>query len=322
MSKDQLAIMNSFTNLNDLLSFIGLFYPNLSVKEKYITEIEAKLHSIYFKLILHLYPSCPAAIQAFIRNYFLKYEIWNLKIIILGILTDMDRSQIRNRLINEIETLYNRDLLFARLANCVDLSEFMQLIKKTPYHKVLKQGIEFYNNTGEIFLAELDLDRYFHKNLVDSLGFYPENEKKTFEPFILSLADIFNLRLISRSLFNNIDRKLIEPYILDYGYYLKSADRESFFSLENFQNYYATLIEYFSKKGVNFPKIGEFKEDIPLIDEFIFEGLFRKMKQAEIDDINNITLIELFGFIFKKELEIRFVLKKLIQIIHGTRMGE
>ncbi len=81
------------------------------------------------------------------------------------------------------------------------------------------------------------------------------------------------------------------------------------------------LIDFFAKKGISFPKIGEFKEDIPLIDEFILEGLFRQMKSAEIDDINNITLLELFSFIFKKELEIRFVLRKIVSLLHSTRMG-
>ena len=53
MNKDQLDIMKSFSNLNDFLNFISLFYPNFSMKEKYASDIESQLQTIYFQLVIH-----------------------------------------------------------------------------------------------------------------------------------------------------------------------------------------------------------------------------------------------------------------------------
>ena len=147
---------------------------------------------------------------------------------------------------------------------------------------------------------------------------YPWAERKIFEPFVLSLVDIFNLSLISRSLFNKIDKKAIKPYVLEYGYFLNSNDRQEFLSLTKFEQYYPKLIEHFANKGIIFPEIPEGEEDIGNIDEIILDGLFKKLKKAEQDDINNITLLELFTFIFKKELEIRYVVQKTVKLLSAS----
>ena len=78
------------------------------------------------------------------------------------------------------------------------------------------------------------------------------------------------------------------------------------------------MIEHFANKGIIFPEIPEGEEDIGNIDEIILDGLFKKLKKAEQDDINNITLLELFTFIFKKELEIRYVVQKTVKLLSAS----
>ena len=87
MKPDEMERMKSYTDLVSLIEFLKNFYPGLNPNDKSVIALEKNLWDIYFKIIEKIIYSAPIAIEQFIRSTMIRFEVWNIKVIILSMIT-------------------------------------------------------------------------------------------------------------------------------------------------------------------------------------------------------------------------------------------
>ena len=86
MTPDELQKLKAFKDLNSLKSYIQQFFPAFAPLEATVLEYEWALWDSYFRLVEKMIIMAPMAIQILVKTFLVKYEIWNLKIAIYGVI--------------------------------------------------------------------------------------------------------------------------------------------------------------------------------------------------------------------------------------------
>ena len=95
------------SDLKKLVSGIDTYYPGLSIafqdEEPTIIEVEKQLYIIFYSIYEKILRASPLQLQNFLRSLLYRYEIWNLKTLLAGILANMDRKSIEKEIVMKPE---------------------------------------------------------------------------------------------------------------------------------------------------------------------------------------------------------------------------
>jgi vacuolar-type H+-ATPase subunit C/Vma6 len=86
MNSEEIERMNSYTDLVSLFEFCKNFYPGLNPSEKSVVALEKNLWDIYFQIVEKIIYASPTAIERFVKAIMIRFEVWNIKIIILSMI--------------------------------------------------------------------------------------------------------------------------------------------------------------------------------------------------------------------------------------------
>ena len=104
MDDTTLLNLKEITDIKQFIESISIFYPGLTVKSYTIEEIEKALFHTYIKLIGRIINISPTSMRLFLRNYLMKYEIMNIKHVLLGTILSIstdEKSSIVNMLVEK-----------------------------------------------------------------------------------------------------------------------------------------------------------------------------------------------------------------------------
>ena len=136
--------LNNLTDIQDIrqfTEFISRFYPGLDFKSYTIEDIEKALYHTYIKLIGKILFHSPLNMRIFLKNYLLKYEIANIKNIILGTILGMTSTE-KSQMVNKLVELYLDHTDFINdLIEISSLDEIQLFMKSTKYNRVIREGI-------------------------------------------------------------------------------------------------------------------------------------------------------------------------------------
>jgi hypothetical protein len=134
------------------------------------------------------------------------------------------------------------------------------------------------------------------------------------------VIEIYNLKIISRGIKNDINRKLLSQFLVneflffnqeEFDYLLKLEDIEQF--ILYIENYLRNIKEL---KSLLIPIQLSRKHLKWSLDELYQAYYFKKFK-IKIDDIEYSTIFKILELIIKKDREIKFsVMPNVIRIIH------
>ncbi|MBN1800666.1 MAG: V-type ATPase subunit [Candidatus Lokiarchaeota archaeon] len=285
-----------------------------------IEELERAVYNAYIKIIGKLMHVSPPNMRNFLRTYLYKYEILNIKEIILGSIVGMSAKE-KSKNINFLIEEYLENTKFIKdLIKIQSLEEIQLFLKGTKYGKVVKEGILYYRNTNEVFVLEAFLDRLYYEMLITEKLLYNRKESEIINTFIDFAIEIYNLKVIYRGVINKIDKNLLRQLIVGNYFFLDREKIEVLIAQKNIDEFLKQF-EFFLRKSIHIKylldQINIRREHFVWSVEALYSEFIMKKFHMNRGDIAQSTIYRIIELIIKKEKEIRFaILPTVINIFH------
>ncbi|MFX1364036.1 MAG: V-type ATPase subunit [Promethearchaeota archaeon] len=296
------------------------FYPDLAIKEKTIENIEMALYHNYIKMVGKIMLYSPSNMKTFLTFYLLKFEIINIKQIIIGSILGL-RVKDKKKMVNFVVEEYLDNTEFIDdLLKISSLDEIQYFMKKTRYNIPISEGISYFKKYREIFVLEAFLDKFYYENMIIQLNNLRAQERKIIETFVKYKTEIYNLKIIFRGLKNGIEKELLSQFLIDYHLFLDMGKINYLLSIEDLNVLISLIEEYINsnrelKRGSE-QKLVDREHLINSIEDLYLHYYFIKFK-ISMGEIDLITIFRILELIIKKENEIRFhIIPKIVKIIH------
>jgi vacuolar-type H+-ATPase subunit C/Vma6 len=320
MSEEELEELSKFSEIKELINFIKPFFPELIINEYTIEEIEKSLYHTYIKLIGKIISVSPANMREFLRDFLLKYEIINIKNIILGSIIGLPTEEKRNNVNFLVEEYLERKELIEKLVSISSLDEIQLFMKNTMYNKAVREGIVYFRNNNEIFVLEAFLDKLYYENLLNAEINYNKYETIIIPRYIDILIEIYNLNIIYRGIINLIDKKLLKQFVVKNYLFLNEESINLLLEQANLDNFFKLLNDYLSqRKDLNKafePIEGAAQNPVRKIEE-IYRAFYFEEFERRIDNIDFSTIYNILEILIKKEKEIKHhIIPNIVKIIH------
>ncbi|MFX1388845.1 MAG: V-type ATPase subunit [Promethearchaeota archaeon] len=318
MEDNTLLKLQEITEIKQFIEFINIFYPGFTVESPTFENIEKALFHTYIKLIGKVIYISPETMRLFLRSYLMKYEIMNIKRIILGTILGMsvdEKSAMVNMMVEEY--LDNAEFI-KELIEIPSLEGIRIYMRPTIYNKVIREGILYFKKTNEIFVLESFLDQLYYNNLKNEITFLTQKENVMITPYIKYISEIYNLRLIYRGIKNKIEKNLLLQLLVDNYLFMNEKILSELINLNTKEEYEDILTNYFSNiKELKSHLINLDKEHfIWSIEKFYLDYYF-KLLEIKNDDIDFQAIYKILEVLIKKDKEIRlYLLPKLTNIIY------
>ena len=315
-----LAKLKTFSDIQGFIEFIRPYYPGINIKKYTIIEIEQSLFHTLIKLIGKILFYSPESMRRFLSDYLLKFEIANIKQVIMGVITGLNIKEISKRINFSVEEYLEHKEFISNLLEITSLDEIQLFMSNTRYNKAIREGILYFNNNSEIFVMEAFLDQVYYNNLLEQEKFYDKKERKMVSSYIYQIIEIYNLRMISRGITNNIDKDLLKQFLVKAYFFLDEEKLKILLNLNSIEDFFQQ-IENFLKKSTKLQalQISVIINKRHLIWSLgaIYQNYFFKRNKLEIDDIDNSTIYRILELMIKKDKEIKFnIMPNIIRIIH------
>jgi vacuolar-type H+-ATPase subunit C/Vma6 len=319
---ESLKKLKKINDIKEYIEFISPYFPDLDIKNYLIIEIEQALFHIYIKLMGKIMHVSPENMRRFIRSLLLKFEITNIKQIILGSIAGIGMKQKSNRINFLVEDYLHHSNFIKELLEITSLSEIQLFMKKTIYNEAVREGISYFRNSGEIFVLLAFLDKLFYENLIRSEKTYSKKETEMINLYIKFITEIYNLRTIYRGIKNDIERKLLAQMLVNEFLFFNQEKIKSLLNLTNTKTF-TNMIEKHLKKEKELKLYSipiQFKrEHIRWSLEGIYQTYYFKKFKMKIDDIEYSTIYSILKLIIKKDKEIKFnIMPNVVRIIHDN----
>jgi len=320
MDDNSLQNFNKVKNINKVLESINRFYPDLKIKKISIENIELALYDNYIKMVGKIMLYSPPNMRLFLKNYLLKFEIINIKQIIIGSILGLELKKKKQKVNFQVEEYLDNTEFIEEMLKITSLDEFQLFFKNTKYKIPIREGISYFKNYKEIFVLEAFLDKFYYENMINQLKNLNTKEKKIIIDFVKYKTEIYNINTIYRGLKNNVEKELLAQFLIDYYLFLDKGKIDYLLGIKDL-NILISLIENYIR---NVKEIKRFYKNIVIdqehlvhsIEEIYLKYYFKKFK-IRIDDIDLITIFRILELIIKKENEIRFnIIPKVIEIIN------
>ncbi|MHA1435997.1 MAG: V-type ATPase subunit [Promethearchaeota archaeon] len=317
-------VLKQLNNIKDIKQFISIikpYFPDTIFKEFTIEEIEKALIDFFIKLIGKIIFFSPENMRIFLRDYLIKFEIFNVKRIILGSILGMSMKEKSKKIHFIVEKYLNNTDFINLLIEKSTLKEIQLLMKGTKYDNAVREGILYFRNYNEIFVLNAFLDQIYYRNLAYRIRRYNVNERLIIEPYISSITEIYNINIIYRGILNKIDKNLLSQFLVYNFLFLNHEKLLNLLYQESLEAFFSYLNKYLKKlkdrsrnnykylfyEGVNPIKI--------LTD--LYQNYYFKQLKFIIGDIERLTIFRIVEILIKKEREIKFfLLPKIVDIIH------
>ncbi len=302
------------------MEFISPYYPEIKISDYNIMEIEQALFHILIKLIGRILYFSPDNMKLFLKAYLLKYEISNIKQIILGSIIGISKSEKSKRINYLVEEYLERSDFIKDLLEITSLEEIQFYMKNTRYNKPIREGILYFKNTNEIFILEAFLDKLYYENLILTKHFYDKKEKAMISLFIDYSAEVYNLRILSRAIINHFDKNLTSQLLIREYLFLSQEKIDALLEINDIDKFISEIQKFLNSikelKELYIP-ININKKHLRWSLEGIYQNYYFKKFQLKIDDFEYFTIYRILELIIKKEKEIKFnIMPNVIRIIH------
>jgi len=321
MDDQSLQELKKLKNIQEIVDFIRPYYPDINISKFQIGEIERALYHIYIKLIGKIMLFSPISMRNFLKFFLLKYEIMNIKQLIIGSIIGLSKKE-KSKNINFLveEYLDNTDFI-KKLSELSDLSEIQLLMRRTKYNKAIREGILYFKNNNEIFVLEAFLDRLYYETLLKQKRIYNKKERTIINSFINLIVEIYNLKMIYRGIKNKIEPKLLIQFIVHNYQFLNQQVIKNLVNLKDVNIFFDKVEKYLKSVAdlkVLTKRISFKREHFIWSLEGLYQQYFFNKLKIKVDDIEYITIFRIMELLIRKDKEIRFdILPLVIKILNA-----
>ncbi|MFW9901372.1 MAG: V-type ATPase subunit [Candidatus Thorarchaeota archaeon] len=320
MDKSSFQKLDEITDINEFIEYISVYYPGLSFNAYTIEDIERALFHTYIKLIGKILSYSPENMRNFLKNFLTKFEIMNIKHVILGTILGMS-TQEKSKMVNMLVEKYLNNTDFMKsLIEISSLDQIQLFLRRTKYHKVIREGILYFKKTNEIFVLEAFLDQLFYNTLADEIKFLNPKEKELISFYIRYVSEIYNLNIIYRGIKNNIDRNLLQQFLVDTFLFFDSRILLFLMEQSTIEDFISMLYQLLGRIGEFRSLFSKFEIDrnhiIWSVETLYLDYFFKKFKMRA-GEIEYLTIFKIMEVLIKKDKEIRlYILPKLVNLIN------
>jgi vacuolar-type H+-ATPase subunit C/Vma6 len=320
MDDNALLRMQDITDIKQFVEYISVFYPGLTIESYTFEDIEKALFHTYIKLIGRIIYISPGTMRIFLRNFLIKYEIMNIKRVILGTILGMNIDE-KSSMVNLLVEKYLDNTEFMKeLIEIPSLEEIQIFMKPTIYNKVIREGILYFRKTNEIFVLESFLDQLYYNNLKNEIKFLTQKEKVMISPFIKYISEIYNLNIIYRGIKNNIEKNLLLQLLIDDYLFMNEKKLNDLMNSKDKNDFVNVITQYLSSTKELKPillKTSLDQEHFIWAIEKLYLNYYFKLLDIKRDDIEFQAIYKILEVLIKKDKEIRlFILPKLTNILY------
>ena len=318
MDEDQLTKLKSYNNIEDFIEFIKPFYPDLKINEYTIENIELALYDFFIKVNGKIISFSPLNMRNFLKDFLLKYEIMNIKQVILGFIVNMSREEIQRNINFLVEEYLENEDFIKHLIEIPSLEQIQLFMKGTRYYKAIREGLLYFKNYNEIFVLESFLDQLYYLNLLNRENSYDQNEKKIISLFDSFITEIYNINLIYRGIKNIIDKKLLSQFLINNYLFFNDKKIENLLTIENLEEFFSYIDDTLGRiTNLQDYKISESDRPIWKLER-IYKDYFIRRFKFEMQDIDDITIFRIIELIIRKEYEIKYeIIPNVVRIVHN-----
>ncbi len=318
MDEDTLKKLTDFTTIEDFLIFITNFYPDLKVSKYTIEEIEKGLYDVFFRLIGKLIFISPLNIRRFLKDYLSKYEIINIKQIILGSIIGMSNEEKSKNVNFLIEKYLENTDFIKKLIEISSLDRIQLFMKTTKYNKAIREGILYFKKYNEIFVLEAFLDQLYYINLMERERRFNEKEREMISLYDLIVTEVYNLNLIYRGILNKIEPQLLSQFIVRNYLFFDERKMDILLNQTTLEHFFSKVDEFLGRiiyLDYNI-SLSTFEHPIWELDRLYTKYYFKKFKK-KMDDIEYLTIYRIIELIIKKEKEVKlYIIPNLVKIVN------
>ena len=215
LTKSELQTLAESRDLDELITRIKNTYYSDSVSEisKPLTaeKIESALRS-------HLadihYSIAKMAGSTVLDAYFLKFIVWNLKLILKGKVLGKSQEEIEPHInLHAEELIKQRDVILKALV-AKDLEETVASLSGTLFGEEVANAVALYNETKNIQVFDTFFDKILIKQL--SIGLKKSGDKDLSRPVSMDI-DFYNILSVIRGKFWKLDEQRIQDLIDTYS---------------------------------------------------------------------------------------------------------
>src|SRR5271157_5062 len=316
--------LEELSTLADFMEIFSRYYPDvpLALPELTLVNFENVIWKDYFDAATRIINACPQTWQHVLTEYLLKYQIKNVKTIILGKIAELDPNLIRTYIQWEVEEIFHTDKVSELLLSQKGPREILYTLRDSRYARVLREGLAHYFNDKDPFYFQIYLDRYYYENLLTQEFHLPSEQAKMVKDFINFEAEFHNVRMIYRSLNNHIDSRIIREMLVPSSFYLTQEYFSQLIDTGETQAMVKKYLDLFAKSGRY-----KFLRENPVAKNFTYylrEFYFRLALQpiATDSELEDKTLYEILQFLRLKEYSIYHMTRILTRIMHQFQVKD
>ncbi|MEJ2294400.1 MAG: V-type ATPase subunit [Candidatus Lokiarchaeota archaeon] len=242
LSKSEISKIQNITSIDELIGFIKPYYPDTSFKVHSVSEIEKSLYYSFFKLIGRILVNSSEELRQFLKYFLMKYEIYNIKNIILGTILNKTKKEKIDGTNFLIEELLDNENFIQELINKRSLNEIQLYMKKTNYYQVIKEGLDFYRRNQEIFVLAVYLDKLYYENLSRIKSRFSNIDFAIIETYIKYVVEIYNLKIIYRGIKNDLEKNLLSQLLVNSFLFLNSSKLNLLLNQDTTEGFTQSLI--------------------------------------------------------------------------------
>ncbi|MHA1672477.1 MAG: V-type ATPase subunit [Promethearchaeota archaeon] len=318
MTDDDFKRIGSFSDLESLASFTRRFFPGFSPVEFEIKNFERSLWKSYIDIEENILLASPEPINIFLKSMLVRYEIWNIKSAIHGIIEEDDLEEKYNNIYRKPSMLLERQSFIDKLMKARKLTDISNAVRFTPYQKLIERGLDRYEKRGEIFYLEQELDKFYFDNLIENSKYFPRREKRFIKQFIQSQIDFYNLNLLYRTFYNNINVETIRPFLIYSGFLLGKEDIPELLKANDLQDFIDKLEEIFKEQKDLKYIFNELRDPNPLLwkslSTIFMDKVLSQHRDKIIQDIPYQSISLIFQIVLIKKIEIQEIIAQAVQI--------
>ncbi|MHA1999307.1 MAG: V-type ATPase subunit [Promethearchaeota archaeon] len=287
-------------------------------------DLEQTFHQVFFKYGMNIVKNAPKECQEFLIKYFQKYEVENLKNLLISKLVNVDSSSVKENLFFEVEKMLKTSKLMIRALKSETIEEIIYMYRNTRFHKIIHEIEERYNHTHEVFFVYSLLDKFFIEDfngLLERHHKWTRSQRDLISFFIGTLTDYYNLSTVFRSINHDFSWNEIELVITSESLFHKITlrDLKSIFEKRKEPNAVAAFQEILVRiarryqYGSNFEEIFQNSRYVPSLKQFYYNIQLKETNSLRFKGEHGIG--EVIMFIIKKEIEI----DNLVMIFEGIK---
>ena len=280
-------LINSQT-IEEMLTYLGgTSYENMEQIYRETGDIklvELELFRQEVGLLGDILKSLTDTAREVVRSLLLKYEVENLKNIIRIFFTRViKRSNVENQILYVYKEKIVYDFDIDSILNSNDISNVLEVLKKTPYKSIIESEWPQVVDRGTLFFLEVKLDHFYYKNLTDVSNLLNQRDKAIFNRLIGVEIDINNINWIIRLISNYlITKDDVRKVLIPGGYRFDAAKIRDVGNMEELGETIKNIIpvSILNVSDFDYKEKRDIKKSLEMLEEILDDIMVREAKKA------------------------------------------